>query len=218
MASATTLSTGDIDFLRQQADHQAGPFPDPSRVASVCRWWKFELREWATSIVGHPVNHPRTLSWRDVYLLELAHSAEPTPPPAPGITATRDAYRAADAAAAAERVASRAAKQLAWAELYTALPVLVVVAHNFTSHRHVGHFEQGADHIITLEPIARGRLHRAARDPLCWRPSRADALAHFPELNDPGRLLPTCRECIGKAYRLADRQPDRVLLPAAIRR
>lgn len=75
------------------------------------------------------------------------------------------------------------------------------VRHNYTSHRHLGHYQQGADHIYLPEGITAGRLIRPAGRVLCWTPSRARDLREFPAPAADGRP-PACRACLRTALRL----------------
>jgi hypothetical protein len=90
-----------------------------------------------------------------------------------------------------------------WPALAERLPVPVTVWHNWTA-RHYDGYEQGADHIVPLEPVNAGRLQRPAREPLCFTPSRAHALRHVMH-NGEGQYerTPNCQACLRLAERLA---------------
>lgn len=216
---ATDLTAGRLAVLRAEADQQyanSGGFVDPRRIRVVLAWWRYDLREWAETITGRaPITDLARLPWRDWLLLDLAHTAEPNPPPPPRLTAQHEAQRLADeqqATAGRARVAVRTAE---WEALRAALPVPVVVAHNFQSRRHSEWHIQGADHILVQASLDHGRLHRVAFAPLCWAPSkRRDFYFPFPHDDDPTSRWPSCRTCIRVAYRITGRTMlDPGLLP-----
>jgi hypothetical protein len=190
---ATALTPAELDELRARAAREAGPFVDP-RVQAVFR---VHNAEWAGEILGHPYGGPYVITWPELYLLHLAVQAEPTPPPPPLATAAREA-RELEAAAARRAAAERAAhREREWRELVDALRqagVRVEVRHNYTSHRHLEFYTQGADHVYLLDPLQVGQLHRDAGVALCHTPSNARNLAYLEPTTD-GRL-PSCRTCL----------------------
>jgi hypothetical protein len=80
------------------------------------------------------------------------------------------------------------------------------VWHNWTA-RHLDGYEQGADHIVTMEPLHVGRVTREARRPLCWTPSRAHELRHVQANGEEKEdRVPTCKACLRTAERIATKE------------
>lgn len=193
----TNLTDEALAQLRAQARREAGPFVDPRRLPQLHRALVGAQQEWVSAVLGRPVRDWRRVSWTELVLLGLARDVEPAPPVAPRVLAAQDA-RAEEQRAHAMRAQDRIDS---WRDLRSRLPVTVEVAHNYTSHRHVEGYSQGTDHVIVLEDLHIGRLHRAAGRPLCWTPSRADYLEVF---DDPGdHRLPGCKACLRTAERIA---------------
>lgn len=90
-----------------------------------------------------------------------------------------------------------------WMNLARELPVPVTVWHNWTP-RHYDGYEQGADHIVLLEPLDVGRIQRAARRPLCETPSRRRQLRNvFANGEAQYERVPDCKACLRLAEGLA---------------
>ncbi|MEU5834501.1 hypothetical protein ABZ820_12625 [Streptomyces diacarni] len=196
--AATNLPPEQLAELRDRARQEAGPFTDPCVMAMRVR----HSGEWASAILGRPYDGERSLTWPERYLLHIAAQAEPCPPPPPQATAAAAVMRAELDVAARRREEEHARAVAEWDQIREHLPVPAEVRHNYTSHRHLGHYSRGADHIYLLEGITAGRLHRSARHVLCWTPSRARDLREFPEPATDGRP-PSCRACLRTARRLA---------------
>lgn len=209
---ASMLSAGQLTQLREEARRTAGSLVDPSRMRRIHQWWSVDLREWAGVVVDHPVGDLGRLSWREWVLLDLAHELEPSPPPPPALTAQRAVQEAARARQATLWAARVAATKEEWAALRAGLSFEVFVAHNYTSRRHTETFVQGGDHVILLEALSVGRLHREARQPLCRTRSRAKDLCAFSDSEDPWERWPTCKRCLRIAYKLAGREPSDLLM------
>ncbi|WP_413808149.1 hypothetical protein [Streptomyces sp. OE57] len=190
---ATALTPEELDELRARAAREAGPFVDPRVQAAV----RVHIAEWAAEILGRPYGGPHALTWPELYLLHVAVQVEPTPPPPPRATAARAARELGEEAvrrAAAEEAARREEE---WRELVDAFRqagVRVEVRHNYTSHRHLEFYTQGADHVYLLDPLHFGRLHREAGVALCHTPSNARNLAYLEPTTD-GRP-PSCQTCL----------------------
>lgn len=202
----TNLTADQLADLRDQAIREAGPFVDPRRLRSVVARMAGRPDDWAGAILGHPYAGLRSTRWRELVLLDLACDAEPDPP----VSAARMAREEAARRATDERNARSAAEHQAtvgeWRQLRDALPVPVIVLHNYTSHRHCeSGYVQGRDHIIVQADLLVGRLHRAADEPLCWTPSRAKDLQVFANPLDAitEDRLPTCKACLRTAERIA---------------
>ncbi|MGV2914580.1 hypothetical protein [Streptomyces alfalfae] len=191
---ATNLTPEELEELRARARREAGPFLAPD----VLRRARVHNEEWAAEILGHPYGGPHAVTWPELYLLHLAVQAEPTPPPPPLATAAR-LERETRAAQERRAVAQEAAyREKEWRELADALRragVRVEVRHNYTSHRHLEFYTQGADHVYLLDALRVGRLWRDAGVVLCHTPSNARNLACLEPATD-GRL-PSCRTCLG---------------------
>lgn len=197
---ATVLTEGEITGLRKRAHREAGPFVDSHLIHRIV----IHNAEWASEILGHPFLGARYLPWRELYLLHLASQAEPVPPAPPLETAAR-ARAAQELQESQERWARAREREVReWEALAAALPVPVEVRHNYTSHRHLGHYSQGGDHIYLLEELRIGRLYRRASDVLCYTPSRAKDLREFPETATDGRT-PNCKVCLKTAHSIVER-------------
>ncbi|MFF5655236.1 hypothetical protein [[Kitasatospora] papulosa] len=195
-ARATGLTPAAVDELRVRAAREAGPFVDPHVLTAPVH-----NGEWCTAILGRPFPGERHVTWPDRYLLHIAAQAEPCPPPPPRATAAAARVRE-QLDADRRRIADRHARQTeVWERLRAALPVAAEVRHNYTSHRHLGHYSQGGDHIYLPDGLDAGRLRRPAGRVLCWTPSRARDLREFPEPAGDGRV-PSCRACVRSAGRL----------------
>ncbi|MFR9753980.1 hypothetical protein ACL02S_23475 [Nocardia sp. 004] len=200
--AATTLTDHQVTQLRQQAATRArGPI-DPAQLRRVEEFMPGRSA-WASAILGRPFPGIRGMSVPELVLLDLAAHTEPTPPP-PRPTPTRSPRETA-AAARVEAVAA------AWMTLAQKLPVKVGVAYNYSGPRHLETYLSGADHIILLEPLYTGRLHRSENTALCCTPSRSRKLQFNPP-DTPDKRTPTCKACLRTAYRIARTDPDPVLL------
>ncbi|MFE0472486.1 hypothetical protein ACFW2V_12820 [Streptomyces sp. NPDC058947] len=198
---ATNLTTEQITELRERARREAGPFTNPAITSSSYS----HNPEWAAEIIGERSN-PRVLTWLEVYLLYIAKQAEPDPPPL--AMARRRAYEQ-------EEKQRRAAEQERWRQEWSdweylkatleAAGTQVTVRHNYTSHRHLDGYTQGADHIYLKKPLTFGRLRRDADIVLCWTPSRAKDLEYFPVEGEYDDRVPTCKACIKTARSIAER-------------
>lgn len=201
---STNLTAEQITELRAQAARTSGPFINPTHVNTVQRFTPGRS-EWASAILGRTFPGLGRLSNEDVTLLALAARAEPDPPTPPRVPAPWEPkYVPSTRELAQAEEESRAWEE--WRTLRAALPVPVIVLHNYTSHRHYDGYVQGVEHIILDADLHRGRLHRDQGRPLCWTPSRAHNLEVFgnPGEDSPGRL-PTCKACLTTAHRIAAR-------------
>lgn len=194
---ATALTPEELAELRARAAREAGRFVDPAILTT-----RAHSPEWATEILGRP-SGARRATWPELYLLHLATLAEPTPPPPSKETAACEAQEEERRRAVAEE---RARQDATWRELEAALlkaGARVEVRHNYTSHRHLETYRQGGDHVVLLDPLHVGRLHREAGMSLCQTPSNAHNVAVLEAIPD-GRL-PSCRACLQIARSVARR-------------
>ena len=217
-AHASALSDAEICALRSRAEREAGPFIDPARLRHIQSWWTSELNEWASAIVGHTVSTLSSLSWTQWALLDLAHDAEPCPPPPPEATARRAEQRTADQHHAEAKHAAREAEATEWAALRRALPVTTSVAFNFSRYTYACHVH-GGYHIVTWDDLAIGRLRRSTGQALCETPSRSqtlhlDSAGKERQAQEHGREhpVPTCKACLRTAYGITGRPPSSHLL------
>lgn len=191
---ATNLTAEQIEELRERARREAGPFTDPAILASFIS----HNPEWTAEIIGER-SGMGSLTWPEVYLLHIAKLAEPDPPPPPLATARRLAYEQGEKRRRKAEVEARRKEWEEWAGLKAALMEAgteVTVRHNYTSHRHLDGYTQGADHIYLRKSLSFGRLRRDAHAVLCWTPSRAKDLEHFPVEGDYDDRVPTCKACL----------------------
>lgn len=100
-----------------------------------------------------------------------------------------------------------------WRRIATALPVPVIVGHDWAIGQHE---DAGRDHIVAQQPLVVGGLRRDAGAALCETPQRFEraaqdplrAMERTPESTlGTGRLVPgrapTCRECFRVAVKVA---------------
>lgn len=143
-----------------------------------------------------------------MYLLYIAKQAEPDPPPPPLETARRLACEQEEKQRRATEAENYRQLFEEWLRLKAALEEVgtrATVRHNYTSHRHLDSYTQGADHIYLKDDLAFGRLHREAGCVLCWTPSRAKDLDHFPVEGEYDDRRPTCAACLKTARSIAER-------------
>jgi hypothetical protein len=207
--TATRLTQEQLTALRDQAKQAVTGFVDPAQLQRVSSFVAGK-HEWATAVLGSPFNL-RSMTNRQLVLLDLAAAAEPEPPvrprpPAPG----EPGYVPSEAELA--RKACWEAKEREWQELAAAMPVKVSVAYNHSGPLHLENYVSGAEHIIVREPLTVGKLRRDARQSLCWTPSRAKHLL-FCHYDTPEDRVPSCKDCVRKAYKITGRQePSKPLL------
>ncbi|EMF20382.1 hypothetical protein H114_32604 [Streptomyces gancidicus BKS 13-15] len=206
-ARASRLTPAEIDRLRARAAREAGPHVDARVLVSPVH-----NGEWCSEILGRPFPGERYVTWPERYLLHIATAAEPCPPPPPLATAAAARIRAEREAEQQRRADEHARQVAAWERLRDALPVPAEVRHNYTSHRHLGHYSQGGDHVYLPDGLVAGRLKRPAGRVLCWTPSRDRDLREFPEPATDGRV-PSCRACLRTAVRLTGVDAGPLLLP-----
>jgi hypothetical protein len=202
---ATLLDEVDVNDLRWLAGETAGPHVDPSVINGIRSWWRAGHRAWSYAMVGREFESLRDLTWVELYLLHVAHEAEPTPPPPPA--AGRVEHKTVSAARAVWEEARRE-----WQAIAEAFPVPVHVAHNYTSHRHNDGFTQGGDHIVVREELHVGRLVRPAKRSLCCTESYARQAWDLKEIPPSEPSLPNCKGCIRTAYRVVGRPESAALV------
>lgn len=200
---ATNLTSEQIEELRERARLEAGPFTNPAIIASG----HSHNSEWAAEIIGER-SSSMGLTWPEIYLLHLAKQAEPDPPPPPLAAARMREYEEREKRQRQELAKAWKQKVDEWEALKSALEAAgtkVTVRHNYTSHRHVDGYAQGADHIYLRRALVFGRLYRDAESVLCWTPSRAKDLVHFPVEGEYDDRVPTCQACLKTARSIAER-------------
>lgn len=206
---ATNLTDERIASLRERALREAGPFVNPRLVGRI----GIHNAEWASEILGFPFSGADRLLWPDLYLLYLAAQEEPAPPPPPLATARRLEYERQEEQRRRAEAEKHGRKVEEWEYLKDALREAgteVTVRHNYTSHRHLDGYTQGGDHIYLRKSLDFGRLHRDADSVLCWTPSRAKDLEHFPVEGEYDDRVPTCKACLKTARSIAERLLARI--------
>jgi hypothetical protein len=201
---ATNLTDKQIGELRERAPREAGPFVNPRLVGCI----RVHNAEWASEILGFPFPGNDRLPWPDLYLLHLAAQEEPAPPPPPLATARRLVHEQQEEQRRKMEAERYRLEVGEWERLKAALEEAgteVTVRHNYTSHRHLDLYTQGGDHIYLRKPLHFGRLYRDAGSVLCWTPSRAKDLEHFPVEGEYDDRLPTCKACLKTACSIAER-------------
>lgn len=202
--SATNLADEQLAALRDAARRTAGSLVDPRLMRAFESWWRIGLAEWASAVIGRDFPGVRALTWREMVLLNLAHAAEPTPPPSPKYAAQLAEFKQKQLADAEHHQA----KVKAWESLRAKLPVPVSVAFNYSRHTYEFHCH-GGDHIVVWAALDAGRLHRVAGQALCETPSNT-RLLHLDnsrlerEAQESGReqRLPSCKACLKAAGRV----------------
>jgi hypothetical protein len=200
---ATNLTDKQIEDLRERARREAGSFVNPA----IATGFSSHNSEWAAEIIGER-SSGMGLTWPEVYLLHIAKQAEPDPPPPPLATARRRVYEQEERQRREAEVEKYRRQFEEWLHLKGALEkagTQVTVRHNYTSHRHLDGYTQGADHIYLKAPLAFGRLRRDAEAVLCWTPSRAGDLEYFPVEGEYDDRVPTCKACLKLARSIAER-------------
>jgi hypothetical protein len=174
-----------------------GGFVDPAKLRRF-----EELRrpyDWRVAVLGHdPGLRPSLL---DLHMLLIADERDLDPPRPAWLVEQREREAAEREAAKQRRAAVEDARWAEWAALRQAFPVPVAVAYNYSGGHHYAGWSQGARHVIALEELSAGRLHRAARSALCTVPSR-QRHQDFPDLDTPDADYPTCRACIRTMCRI----------------
>jgi hypothetical protein len=199
--SQSVLDDATLARVRQEATAKASPFVDPAIVREAQTVLAGVPDEWLARVTGQPGVSWRYLGNADLVLAVRAARADQAHLVALRTARHAERERQQTAADVAARAAQRA-ERAAWAALAARLPVPVAVQHNWTAC-HLDGYEQGADHIVVLEDLTVGRLHRKARHPLCWTPSRAHELRHVTPNVDDERRLPDCKACLRTAERVA---------------
>jgi hypothetical protein len=194
------LAPADLARLRAEAVGARSPFVSPALLREGASLLGAVPDAWLAHVVGVQVPSWRYLTNQELHLAVAAAKED-----AAWLTADREAgmaeYRAIAAAEDAKRAATAMAAAAEWETLRAALPAPVAVCHNWTA-RHLDGYEQGGDHIVLLEDLHAGRLHRSARSPLCWTPSRAHELRHVSAAADDEDRLPNCKACLRTARQL----------------
>ena len=169
---ATALTAEQIAELREQARREAGPFVDP-RVQNT----PVHNGEWAAAVLGRPYPGLVAMTWPELYMLHLAVQAEPSPPPPPIATAALTRNRAEQEQRQREAAEDHRWQAHEWESLASALRdftgARVEVRHNYTSHRHLDSYTQGADHIIMSAVCTAKRMRSCAGQPAPAARSRA---------------------------------------------
>lgn len=180
----------------EESVRRDGMFIDPAKLH------RYQLLrrpfDWCRSILGHD----RAPSVVEMHLILLADERGIDPPLPAWLAERRAAQKAKADAEKAEYDARIRARSDAWAALAAALPVSVTLAYNYSGPNHYETYAQGAVHIILLEELRVGRLHRVADWALCTTNSAARH-QHFPWPDTNGEHgWPTCRACVRQACRI----------------
>jgi superfamily II DNA or RNA helicase/tetratricopeptide (TPR) repeat protein len=198
---SSVLDDATLARMRTEAAAGASPFVDPALLREADALLPAADRRWLERVIGHPVPSHRTLTHTELLLAVGAAKADTA-----HLRALAGSQRAAAEHARQQQAETAAAaaraEQDKWQALHSRLPVPVTVQHNWTA-RHLDGYEQGADHIVVLEDLHAGRMHRTAGSPLCWTPSRAHELRHVSGNVDDGNRLPDCKACLNHAEKLA---------------
>lgn len=172
--------------------------------------------DWAQAVLGFAYGRQRITRWHQELLL-LADEHDVCPPLPEHVVAARAAAQQKQAEQNRARAERREALDAEWAALRAALPVKVVVVHNYKSARHCENgFEQGADHILVCDHFQHGRLARLAEQAFCQTRSREKDL-YFPygtQLDQGGvggDRLPTCKACIRAVCKITNLQAPTLL-------
>lgn len=201
MEATSALDETTLARMRAEAAHEAGPFIDPAYFRRAQSELAAVPARWLDRVIGRPAG-----TWHSLSNAELVLALEAAQADAEHLRAlaeeSRSAWLLAEARREGERHRAAQAARDEWEALRGRLPVPVAILHNWTA-RHLDGYEQGGDHIVVLEDLHAGRLHRAAGSPLCWTPSRAHELRHVSANTGDERRLPDCKACLRHAERLA---------------
>lgn len=210
LTATSALDDAALAAMRAEAEADRSPFINPAVFRDAQSLLPGIDHAWLARVTGREVRSWQRLAPAELTLAVAAAKADAAYLQALGVQ-RRAAQQAASRQRAGEAAAAAQAERDAWEALRGRLPVPVQVCHNWTA-RHLDGYEQGADHIVVMVDLHAGRLHRTARSPLCWTPSRAHELRHVtPNVGDDGRI-PDCKACLRRAEKLAttDRRADRV--------
>jgi hypothetical protein len=201
--SPTGLDDDTLTRLRAEAEAHGGPFIDPALLREASTLLPWVGRDWLEHIIGrHVTTRPTWQNLGNAGLYLAVQAAKADAAHLEALATARRAERERAAREAAEAIAANEqAERGEWAALAVKLPVPVEVWHNWTA-RHLDGYEQGADHIVVLEDLHAGQLHRSAKQPLCWTPSRARELRHVSGNVGDERRLPDCKACLRRAEKL----------------
>ncbi len=204
MNDTSVLDDDTLARLRAEMAAKASPFVNPAVLRDAEGFMHLATDEWLSRILGRPVRVP---AWRYFSNADLELAVAAVKVDLIYLRALRDERAAGrQRALQAQAEAAAAARQAEWDEwvaMRERLPVPVAVMHNWTA-RHLDGYEQGADHIVVMADLNAGRLHRTARSPLCWTPSRDHQLRHVSHaFLDEEHRVPDCKACLRHAERLA---------------
>lgn len=204
-ANTSVLDDATLTRLRADAAAKASPFIDPALYRDAETLMHLVNDEWLSRVLARPGF--AVPAWRFLNNADLALTVTAIKADLIHLRASRDEraaeYQRAVRATAKAAAAARQAEWDEWVAMRERLPVPVVVEHNWTA-RHLDGYEQGADHIVVMADLHAGRLHRTARSPLCWTPSRNHQLRHVGHaFSDDERRVPDCKACLRHAERLA---------------
>ncbi len=195
--------------LRAEADRRASWCVDPAdinfRIPDLVAARGYD---WAYAVLGRPYGGPQSLYGSDIELLKLAGERDLDPSLPQHVVEARAAAEAHSIAGQEAAAARRRLLDEEWQAIVAALaarqnPVLVKVAHNYTSGRHCeSGYVQGGDHIVfeTRLLASAGRLRREPGQSACYQPSRARNVEVLVEVDDD--RLPTCKSCIRTVARV----------------
>ena len=200
--SSSVLDEATLAKMRAEARANASPFVDPALFRAAEALMHLASDEWLARVLRRPVAVP---AWHFFSNDELDLAVRAIRADRAHLEAARkarqDAWLRTAEECRREIAAAAQAERDEWRALQDRLPVPAEVWHNWTA-RHLDGDEQGADHIVVLEDLHVGRLHRAANLPLCWTPSRAHELRHVSGNVGDERRLPDCKACLRHAERL----------------
>jgi len=172
-----------------------GWFVDPVKFR---RWQSLHRgHDWTISVLGHNQQH----SLVEIHMLLIADDWNLQPPLPRWLTEQRAEQQRREAARRAANDARIAALRGEWTSLWTALPVPVTVAYNYSGPNHREGWCQGAAHILAAADLRAGRLHRVAGSALCTVSSNAKH-QDFADGQPPEDRWPTCKACLRTASRL----------------
>lgn len=164
--NATALTSEQLTELRERARREAGQFIDP-RIMREHQDHGGHCTDWATAVAGQPTGL-RGWSWEQIYLLHLAHEAEPNPP------APEPIARPWDNAPPPPKPAPAATgpQGTAWAPLYHVPRSQVWEGSDGRQAGHV-HLALVSEAAISLTSVSgrRTRISRSQNLPLCGKDS-----------------------------------------------
>lgn len=200
-AIPSTLDETTLTQLRNEAAYLAStPFVDPRMLHQIESAAGWSHPEWVARITGQEHLTPRRADYKTGILVALASQRDHEHL----WWLSYQRITAATEQAGMQREATRRRRfqdAYAWERLREAIPVLVRVAHNWYWKAHVTGNNWSSDHIVVLDDLHAGRLHRSAGMALCQTRQDDPRFDHLHQQPGDETRVPTCKQCLRIAER-----------------